>query len=364
MNKTQNTFITSNEFVTFVVSIFMGIGILNLPNTVIKDAKQDGWISCAIGILYPLYILILVNYVCKKYPKNDIFSLSRKCFGKILGNILNLIFIVFFIFIVTTEISGISNTFKAYATPFLKDYQIFLAILSVTSYISYKGIKPLVRLCQVTFFLTIILIFIPIATLKYGSYLNLMPVFGSGIKNILKASKSTIFFYSGGETMFLIYPFLQDKKKLLKCGFLGIAITMFIYLWSVFLTIYYLGIEISPKYLWPILTLSDSINIPIINSFRYIFISLWTLVILRCLAIYYFGASYGLNRVAKKISPQVFTIILYPIILYLSSLYGTPTMRMHYINMISSFYLIYNLAYLSLIAILINFKKGDNLEKK
>lgn len=364
MNKTQNTFITSSEFTFFLLSSFIGIGILYLPNSVIKDAKQDGWIGCIIGALYPLYILILANYTCNKFPSDDIFALSKKSLGKILGSTLNFIFITFFIFTATTELAGLANAFKVYTTPFLKNYQIFLSVLTVTAYTAYKGMKPLGRLCKITFYLAIILLFVPIATLKYGTYLNLMPVFGSGFKNILKSSKETSFFYCGGEIAFVIYPFLEDKKKLLKCGITSTVITMFVYTWFVFLAIYYLGIEISPKFLWPILTLADSINIPIINSFRYIFISLWALVVLRCLSIYYFSSCYGLNRIINKISPQIFAIILYPIILFLSSLYGTPTRRRHYTDMIMSVYLIYNLIYISLIVILITFKKGDNLEKK
>lgn len=364
MNKTQNTFITSSEFTFILIASFMGIGTLYLPNAVIKDAKQDGWISCIVGSIYPLYILYLAHYACDKFPNDDIFSLSEKCFGKILSSILNIIFISFFLFIETTEIAGLSNTLKVYSTPFLKDYQIFLSVVTVTAFSAYKGIKPLGRLCSVIFYLTILLIFVPIATLKHGSYLNLMPVFGSGFKNIVKASKETVFFYCGAEVAFFIYPLLQDKKKLLKSGVTSTIITIFIYTWCVFLTIYYLGIDISPKYLCPVLTLADSINIPIINSFRYIFISLWALVVLKCISVYYFSSCYGLNRVINKISPETFTIILYPIILFLSSLYGTPTRRRHYTGIIIPIYLAYNLIYISSITILVSFKKGDNFEKK
>lgn len=364
MNKTQNTFITSSEFTLFLLSSFIGIGILYLPNSVIKDARQDGWIGCIIGAVYPLYILILSNYTCNKFPNDDVFGLSKKSLGKILGSILNFIFITFFIFVTSTELAGLANAFKVYATPFLKNYQIFLSILTVTAYTAYKGIKPLGRLCKITFYLALILLLLPVATLKYGSYLNLMPVLGSGFKNILISSKETTFFYCGAEITFFIYPFLENKKKLLKYGLISTVITMSVYTWFVFLAIYYLGIEISPKYLWPILTLADSINIPIINSFRYIFVSLWALVVLRCISIYYFSSCYGMNRLINEISPQTFTLILYPIVLFLSSLYGPPTKRRNYTDMVMSFYLIYNLIYISLIVILITFKKGGSFEKK
>lgn len=364
MNKTQNTLLTPSQFTFFLISVWIGIGGMYIPNAVIKDAKQDGWISCIIGIIYPLYTIILAKHMCNIFPDNDIFTFSRKCFGNILGNIFNFIFISSFIFIETTELAGLSNALKIYTTFFLKNYQIFLSVLTVIAYISYKGMKPLAKLCEIVFYLTILLVFVPIGTLKYGSYLNLMPVFGSSFKGIIKASKGTAFFYCGGEVIFFIYPFLQDKKKLLRCGITAAVITMFIYTWSTFLTIYYLGIDIAPKYLWPVFTLTDSVSIPIINSFRYIFTSLWTLVLLRCLAVNYFSISYGLSRVIKKVSSQKFSIILYPIIAYLSNLYGAPTSRRNYTDIIMPIYLIYNLIYISSIAILISFKKGDNFEKE
>jgi len=76
--------------------------------------------------------------------------------------------------------------------------------------VSYKGIKTLGRLNEVSFYLSICLIIIPAGILAYGSFLNLTPVFGSGLKNIVKGSKNTVFAYSGMEIIFLIYPFLQQ----------------------------------------------------------------------------------------------------------------------------------------------------------
>lgn len=364
MNKPQNTFMTPSQFTMFLISIFTGVGMLYLPNSVIKDAKQSGWISCIIGAFYPLIIVIIAYYVCRKFPNDDIITLSKKCLGNVLGNIFNIIFLTFFIFMATSELSALANVFKVYTTPFLKSYQIFLCTLTVIAYIAYKGIKPLARLNEVIFYMAIAFVFIPGAALRYGSYLNLMPVFGCGIKDLFKASKEMLFFYTGGEVLFLIYPFLQDKKKFMKCGITSVIFTACVYTWFTFSTIYYLGIDISPKYLWPTLTLADTLNIPIITSFRYVFVSLWALVILRCLAVYYFSSCYGLSRVIKGVSTQKFAIILYPIIILLASLYGNPTTRRAYTNIILKCYVIYNLIYILVITTLMRFKKGDDFEKK
>jgi len=363
MNKAQDTFLTTSQFTFTLKSIIVGIEIMYLPNQVINFSKQDGWISCLLGTIYPLYLVILANFMCKKFPKDNILALSKKCFGNFIGTILNFIFISFFLFMLTSELSGYSNVFRIYAVTFLKNYQILLTVLVPIAFVAYKGIKPLGRLNEVGFYLTIGITILPIGILAYGSFLNLLPVFGSGLKNIVKGSTQSIFAYSGMEIIFLIYPFLNDSKKLLKCGLVATSIVGFIYVWVVFGTIYYLGIETSQKYLWPVLTLNDSINIPIINSFRFIFIALWSMVQFKCISTYYFAVSYGLNQSIKKISTETFTILMYPLIILICLLYGNPTTRRDYTDKLIPVYVIFNLAYISIIAIIIHFKRGDKSEK-
>mgnify|MGYP001561377693 FL=1 len=363
MNKTQNTFLTPIQFASILISALIGSGLLYLPNSIIKIAKQDSWISCLMGAIYPLYVVIIANYICKKFPRDNILKLSKKYFGKFCGSILNFIFISFFLFILTSELSGFSFAFTVYSTPFLENYQIFLITLIPIVFVSYKGIKTLGRLHEVAFSITILSILLFLPVIKYGSVLNLMPVFGSGFINIVKGSKKTAFAYSGIEVIFLIYPFLQDSKKLLKCGIVVTFITASIYTLVVVATIFYLGIETSQTYLWPILSLADTINIPVINSFRFIFMNIWVYIEFKCMTTYYFAVSYGLNQSIKKISAQKFTFILYPIIILISFFYKNPTIRRAYNNTLIQVYVIFNLVFISAIAIIIRFKKGDTIEK-
>ena len=362
MNKTQNIFLTPIQFTTIMTSALIGGAILYLPTRIAVVSKQDSWISCLFGALYPLYIVIIANYMCKKFPRDNILKLSKKCFGKIFGSILNFIFISFFLFELTAELSRFSFMYTVYSTPFLKSYQLLLVTLIPIAFISYKGIKTLGRFHEVGFVIAIFSIFLLLPVLKYGCLLNLLPVFGSGVISIIKGSKETASSYSGMEMIFLLYPFLQDSKKLLKCGLVSTAITTSIYTLIVLATIFYLGVESTQTYLWPVLSLSDSINIPIINSFRFIFIPIWAFVIIKCITTYYFAVSYSLNQSVKKISAQKFTLLLYPFIIIISLLYKNPTTQRDYSSKLITIYVIFNLLFISAIAIIIHFKKGDNIE--
>ncbi len=371
MTKENNKLITPSQLTLILVGNTIGLGLLTLPNAVISTAKQDGWICCILGAAYPIYLVCLASYMCKKFPNENILILSKKCFGNIFGNILNFIFISFFLFVVTETASGISNVLRIYMTPFLTNYKTLSIVILIPIFIVYKGIKPLGRMNEVIFYLTLILVLFPIGALKGGNYLNLKPVFQSGVINILKGSKETAFAYGGIEILFLIYPFLNHKEKVKKCGLTAIAIYMPIYIYFVITTIFYLGIDISPKFLWPVVTITESILIPIINSFRYLFMVLWTISILKIMSNSYFAITLGLNQIIKKIDRKTFVFLMYPVIFYLSSKYGNSTTRSIIIDKITPLHVLFNLIYISSIALLIKIRnikslgvKGDNNEKK
>ncbi|GFZ31313.1 hypothetical protein CSC2_18390 [Clostridium zeae] len=356
--------LTPTEFILTLVTGMVGVGILYIPNGLIKYANQDAWVACIFGAAYPFYIVFIAKYLSSKAPNDNILVLSKKLFGRFFGNILNIIFVSFFLFILSSEVAGFSNAFKTYVTSFLKDYQIIVVSCLAAAYAVANGIKPLARLNVVVFFITAELMFLPSGALINGSILNIMPVFRSGIVRILQASRETTFFYTGIETILLIYPLLNKKDKIFKYGTIGVSFVMVLYVWTVFLTIYYLGIDISPKYLWPILALTDAINIPIINSFRYIFLSLWALIIIKCIAMFYYSTVYGITQVVTKFQIKPVTIFLYPIIVYLSLSFGNALERSEISGKITPIYVVYILIYVTVIALVLKLKRGDVNEEK
>lgn len=87
MNKVESVYLSTSQVTIIVISAIVGIGIIYMPNEVIKDTQQDAWISCIIGAIYPIYLSIVASYLCKKFPRDNVLILSKMCFGNILGNI-------------------------------------------------------------------------------------------------------------------------------------------------------------------------------------------------------------------------------------------------------------------------------------
>lgn len=247
---------------------------------------------------------------------------------------------------------------------FITNYKLLSVLFLAPAFIAYKGIKTLGKINELIFYLTVMLYFIPIAVLKYGLIVNIMPVFGSGVLNIIKSTKETAYAYCGMEMLFLIYPYLQDSKCLKKAALKSVIIIMIIYTWFTFAVIYYLGVDIIPKFLWPTVVISEAVKIPILNNFRYIFMVLWSLIMLKSIANNYYSITYGLSELISMAKRKTFVFLIYPILFYISSLYGNPTIRRDFIDKAIPIYVIFNLIYVSIISLILYIKKGDKNDQQ
>ncbi|WP_434291332.1 GerAB/ArcD/ProY family transporter [Clostridium botulinum] len=362
MNNKEDA-LTESQLTLMVIGSIIGISLLSLPLDPIKIAKQDAWIATFLGVIYPIYVLFIAIYIRKKYPKRNILDLSKKIYGKILGNILNLIFLLFFFLVSTDVAAGINNVLRNYMVSFLNSWNILTLLFLGAAYTVYGGTKTVGRLSEILFYTTFIVFLIPVFSIKKADILNLQPVMGSGVRSIVNATKKTIIGYSGAEMLLILYPLVGENVKLKKIGFKSISFITILYTLYTLLTILYLGVNATDKFLWPVITISRSITIPVINSFSYIFLSLWTMTMFKCISVNYYLFAHGLNKIFNKISRRSWAILLYPIMLIGASLYGIPVIRRNFLDKIFPPYVIFNIIFISITALLVALGKGDENEK-
>ena len=127
----------------------------------------------------------------------------------------------------------------------------------------------------------------------------MFPIFGTGVKNIFSGSIESALAYGGMEAIFLFYPFLKEKNKVKKITLKALFITMGIYVWVTFACIYSLGYKVTSIALWPVLLVTEGVNIPILNSFRFLFLFLWGIVMFKIIANEHYAFTYILSDVLK-----------------------------------------------------------------
>lgn len=355
----KKNLLTPNEVTFLLVGIMLGLGVASLPNDVVKAAKQDGWISVIIGAIYPLYVALLAIYVSGKFPKDNILVLSKRYLGKSLGTILNFLFLLSFFSYFPPLISTFAIVTRTEAMPELTPLKIYVVLFFVGAYTASKGLKVLGRMASITFWMLLLIIIPTIAVLPQGSYLNISPIFGTGIANILKGSLACVYDYSLMELIFLIYPFINDSSKIKASTLKAIGITTIIYTWVTFITIYYMGKDIIPKTIWSFFTVTVAVKVEVLNNFRYIFVAFWMILAIKSTAIINYACVFILNDIKKIKSKRIiYVVIAASVIIIAKTFYGDQVTMDEITKYSAPISTIYNLIYITLITILIWIKKG------
>lgn len=356
MDKKQTNSLTSYEITFTLVGTVIGIYLLKAAGDVTEFAKQDGWISMFLGSLYPLYIVFIASYLVKKHSKDNILTLSKKYLGTILGNTLNFIFLLQFVFYLTFIIASIITMVETYSISFLTPLKTAMVIVTIGAYAASNGIKTIAKINVVIFYFLLFLIVLTLIPLKDGSLLNVMPIGGSGIINIFIDVGASFQSYSLIEIILLIYPFAREGVSVKTAAFKAVLLISTIYTWFIFITIYYLGIELIPKSFWPSILVFHSIHIPLINNFVTVFMFLWTAIFLKSISNQYFIVTFILVDYTK-IKLQKICLFIWPVVIFMSVLFSMDPKYSEYFSSAAIYIVIFNISYVTLIALLIFFKQ-------
>jgi spore germination protein (amino acid permease) len=325
-------------------------------------SRQDAWISAALGGIYPLYVVVLTIFISRRFPDEDILSVSKKLFGKFIGSALNLMFSAQLFVNLIGVASGDVSLSRIYMVSYLSVLKISIVILIIAAYGNYLGLKVIGRISELMYYLTVLLLTIPLVASKDGTILNVSPVLGSGIKNIFKASIQSTFSYSGIEIILLIYPYMKDKKNFKGAALKGALITVLIYTYLTFATIYFAGPYLILRSYYPVMLLTETINLRFLNSFRFIVMFIWIMIVFKTLINNYYGFTYAISNSIVKLSTKRIGVILYPIILFVVNSIQSESARRAFVSSTIYYTTAFNIIFITLIAIIIYFKKGEKHE--
>lgn len=345
--------LSKGEYASIIFGSIVGLVMLEISNSLGKISYQDNWISAVLGVIYPLYMVSISIYLSKKYPQDNILILSKKCFGNILGGIFNFIFLFYFFALLLLTVNEYSYMMKNFVVRFLTLLEIVVSVVMISAYVASNGIKVIGRMCKITFFLTIIFVMSPVSALRTGRIINIYPIFQSGGKLIAKGALNSVLAYSGIEVVFLIYPMLKDKNEYIKNSILPVLFTSIIYMWVSFIAVYYLGIDVVVKSNWPFLLVTESVTVKVINNYKYIFLFIWSLIIFKSIAIFYYASAYIVKSFINNLDIKKIVFFIYPVCVIISVKYGQRISINDYVGTIIKICIIFNILYVTLIFVIV-----------
>lgn len=234
--------ISNRQGVSLVFVFLFGSAIIFIPAL---DAGKDAWLATIFAAICSLPILFIYCKLLYLFPNKDIFDIVTILFGKFLGKLLALVFLIFPT-LLSIEILRIISEFITITsltnTP-INIPLVFLGFLCI--WIIKEGIETIGRFSQ--FFIIILLTLTIISLLLLIPDLNIdnmKPFFQNGFYPFLKGSFH-IFSYPITELLVftMIFYSFKSKDSLFKMIFPGLLMATF--LGSIYILFVILSLDIN-----------------------------------------------------------------------------------------------------------------------
>jgi spore germination protein KB len=191
-----------------------------------REVGRDMWISGLISILTTMLFVFMVIHIGRNFPGKTIVEYSHDLFGTILGKLLGLLLALYFLFSAAISVSMYIQhltDFLLLETPYLV---VTIMHISVLCYLIWKGSEVIGRIGTIAFFLACIFYFLVLlASLPEFEINRLMPLFGSGVAAVSKASLSADSFTGITQVVIgMMLPIVANQTKAFRSAATGLLI--------------------------------------------------------------------------------------------------------------------------------------------
>ncbi|WP_186579320.1 GerAB/ArcD/ProY family transporter [Aquibacillus kalidii] len=279
-----------------IVNIQTGLGILGAPRHIFQEAKQDGWMSVLIcGVLMHLVVFAML-FILKKYESADLLGIQVDIFGTWIGKLLGTLYLVYIFATLLSSLINYIQIVQVFIYPQMPSWMLGSLLVILIVYTVSGGVRTAVGIAFVFFFLSFWLFFFLYKTVGYMELTSFRPILEASPRDLLLGSYQAGYSFIGIEILFFLYPFIEDKKKVALPAHLGVAMTTFLVLVVMIISIGYFSPTALEHMLWPVLTLFKVVEYPIIERFDLIVVTQWAMVIFPNFILFSWIITYGMKR--------------------------------------------------------------------
>ncbi|MCD1158806.1 GerAB/ArcD/ProY family transporter [Peribacillus frigoritolerans] len=230
------------------------------------EAKQAAWLVILIAMVGGFLLFFIYYGLFQYYPDQLLTEFVRSILGNFLGRIVAFLYILYFIYLAARVLRDFGDTLLTFAYPHIPLFVANAAFILVVVYTVRKGVEVLTRTGELFFVLENLLLmtfFLLIVASGMIHLNNLKPVIEmSGTEMVKMAFTKTIFFPFGEIISFLmIFPYLNEPKRLKKIGISSIAAAGIFLALIMAMNIAVLGVDLTTRSQYPLLSLIQSIEV-------------------------------------------------------------------------------------------------------
>jgi spore germination protein KB len=279
-DKVNKKTITNHQLFTFSALSTLGGSILVISSSAAAAAGRDAWISGVLTMVSGLAVMWLYCYLATRFEGLTLIGLLHRLFGKWLGKLVSLAFILF-AFATIISIPYYIGSFNSAVMPETPAPVTILLFIAVIVIAAFYGIESVARATEIfitvftVLFASSMLLVLPNARIEY-----ILPVLEDGITPVLNGTVILSVYVSiQNITLLMLYPtVVKDKvegKKALFKGFIWANVLVTV---NLLFAVLVLGDGIVAKSSFSTILLTrEAYNVPILTRIEYMISIIWLL---------------------------------------------------------------------------------------
>ncbi|WP_319003640.1 GerAB/ArcD/ProY family transporter [Sutcliffiella horikoshii] len=317
LQKVPKKFQVSPFLVFYLIhSTQFGVGALGYQRVIAMSAGYDAWMGIILFAGITHIVIYMIYKICEK-SSGDLASAHRMAFGKWLGNLLNLFFVIYFSMTAVTVLRTYIEVVQVWLFPDLSTWFFALIFLLLVYYIISGGFRVITGIAFLGVMLPAYLFLTIVLPLEYANFRNLLPIFDHSFKDIFLSGRDMTLSMLGFETLLMFYPFISKPQQSKKWAHLGVFVTSSIYLIFALITFAYFSEGKLQKNIWATLSIWKIIELPFVERVEYIGIANWCLIILPNVCLFLWCSSRLAKRMTKlkhRTALLFITIVVFTIV--------------------------------------------------
>ncbi|MBU8919015.1 GerAB/ArcD/ProY family transporter [Neobacillus sp. 114] len=304
-------FLVSPFLVSFLVhGTQYGVGVLSFQRELAEFVGHDAWISIIItGFI--IHILIWMIYTMLNNDKGDLFTIHQRTFGKWIGNLFSLLFILYVLTMAITVLRSYIEIVQVWMFPLLKTWPFALVLLLIVYYVVTSGFRAVTGICFLAVVFPAYLILTFFVPIEFSNFRNLLPIFDHSIYDMAKSIKGASLSFSGFEYLLFYYPFIKNPASSQKYAHYGNLFTTLLYLLIMIVTLAFFDQEYLKIVIWPTLMMWKIIKLPFVERFEIIGVTTWAVVMMPIICLMFWSASRGIKKLFKVKQKKALVVLLF-----------------------------------------------------
>ena len=214
------------EAIALIFTVVINHTILSLSKDIVSSTKSAAILNILyIGII-AIFIGFLIYKLLKKFPGLDILDISEFLGGKVLKNVIGILFLVYFLFSAAILLNQFSNSLQIIYYPVTNIFFIILLFVIAVSIVCSLNFTSVVKTNLLILPIVIIsMIFLFAANSKNFNVQRIYPILGDGFNSTFIAGFGNLFAFGGLALLYFLPSNLKSSAQFKKITLISIVLS-------------------------------------------------------------------------------------------------------------------------------------------